>query len=95
MSKLPEIRAAATKFGSAASFESGSRYVDYNSSTDKKAGYGIAGLVAAGVGVVAAKKLGLIAILALAGKKLFILIAALFAGVASWFKRLFRKDKSE
>ena len=95
MSKLPEVRAAAARFGQVASFDTGSRYVDYDPKTDEKAGYGIAGLVAAGVGVVAAKKLGLIAILALAGKKLFVVIAALFAGGAARLKRLFRRTKAE
>lgn len=93
MSKLAEIRLAAAKLGQVASFEKGARYSDFNPSTDKKAGYGIAGLVAAGVGLVAVKKLGILAIMALAGKKLFIIIAALIAGARKWLRNLFRRKK--
>lgn len=93
MSKLPEIRSAAVAFGQAASFEAGARYGDYQPGSDKKAGYGIAGLVAAGVGVAAAKKFGLLALLAVFGKKLVILAAALFAGMANWFKRRLRRSE--
>ena len=45
---------------SAVSFNDGKRYADFNSSTDKVAAYGLAALVAG----VAAKKLGLLALLA-------------------------------
>jgi uncharacterized membrane-anchored protein len=95
MSKLPEIKQAAENFGQAASFNPGARYADYDSSIDKKAGYGIAGLVAAGVGVVAAKKLGLLAILALAGKKIAVVIAAIFAAILGKFKSLFRRKSAD
>lgn len=95
MSKLSDIRSAAAKFSQAAAFETGSRYSDFNSSTDKAAGYGIAGLVAAGVGVAAAKKLGFLALVLGFGKKLIILAIALFAGAINWIKRLFRRDEAE
>jgi len=89
MSKLGETRAAAAKFASVADFTSGARYADYKPGTDTKADYGVAGLVAAGVGVVAAKKLGLIAIILAFGKKFLILIIAVFGGVGAWVKRRF------
>ena len=71
-------------------YEPGKRYTDFNGSTDRVAEYGLAGLI----GVVALKKLGLIA---LAGA--FILkfaklgvLAVVGAGVA--LKRIFRKKPS-
>jgi uncharacterized membrane-anchored protein len=88
MSQLAETGAAATKFASAAEFVPGARYADFKSG-DAKAGYGIAGLVAAGVGVAAAKKLGLLAIILGFGKKLILVILALFAGIGAWFRHKF------
>jgi uncharacterized membrane-anchored protein len=87
MSKLAETRAAAAKFASAAEFQAGSRYADYQAGTDKKADYGLAGLVAAGAGVAVAKKLGLIGIILAFGKKFLVLILAFGAGIAAWVRR--------
>jgi len=89
MDKLPQVQHAAATFAKHAAFDTGSRYEDFDASIDKEAEYGIAGLVAAGAGVAAAKKLGLLAILlkfikpiAIAGIAAFALlrkrIAALF-----------------
>ncbi|HEY0085158.1 MAG TPA: DUF2167 domain-containing protein [Allosphingosinicella sp.] len=89
MSKLGETRDAAAKFASVGEFTSGARYADYKPGTDEKAEYGVAGLVAAGVGVAAAKKLGLLAIVLGFGKKFLILILAAFGGVGAWVKRRF------
>lgn len=91
MPKLPEVRQAAAALGKTAEFESGSRYADYVPDIDKKAEYGLAGLVAAGVGVAAVKKLGLLALVAVFAKKFFILLLALLAGMGGWVRRLFRK----
>ena len=68
-------------------FNSGKRYGDFNSSTDKVAAYGLAALVAG----VAAKKLGLLALI-VAGvvkfaKVLLVAIAAAFAAFRKWFRR--------
>ena len=52
MKHLPDVRAAATDFGKAAAFTPGATYADYDKSVDKTAEYGLAGLVAAGAGVV-------------------------------------------
>jgi uncharacterized membrane-anchored protein len=72
------------------SYNTGKRYEDFNASTDQIAAYGLAALV----GGVAAKKLGLLALGAafvLKFAKLFLLGgAALVAGVVKFFKR----DKS-
>ena len=92
MSKLAETRDSARKFARSASFDSGARYADYKPGTDTKAEVGIAGLVAAGVGVAAAKKLGLLAILlAFAKKGLVVLMAA----GAALFARLRRRCRDD
>jgi uncharacterized membrane-anchored protein len=69
------------------SFAPGKRYEDFNSSTDKIAAYGIAALV----GGLVAKKLGLLALVALFVVKFVKVIAlgaaAVTAGIAKWFRR--------
>jgi uncharacterized membrane-anchored protein len=95
MSKLEETRQAAAKFAGAAEFQPGSRYADYQPGKDKKAEYGVAGLVAAGAGLAVAKKLGLLGIILAFGKKFLILIVALFAGLGTWFRRLFKRGEPD
>ena len=87
MDKLAETRAAAAKFGSSAEFTPGARYADYQPGTDAKAEYGVAGLVAAGAGVAAAKKLGLLAIILGFGKKFLFLIIAGAAGLFALLRK--------
>lgn len=71
-------------------FNDGKRYADFNSSTDKIAEYGLAALVAG----VAAKKLGLIAVvLAFVAKFAKIGLIALAAIGGTFFKR-FRRNKT-
>ncbi|WP_448663639.1 DUF2167 domain-containing protein [Sphingomonas sp. CJ20] len=88
MAALPEVRTAASDFGKAVTFEPGAAYADFNSSTDKTAEYGLAGLVAGGVGLAVVKKVGLLAILLKFGKLILLGIAT--AGAAAWgfIKRL-------
>jgi uncharacterized membrane-anchored protein len=77
----------ATTLLSRLSFNSGKRYADFDVSTDKVAEYGLAALI----GGLAVKKLGLFALIAaflLKGAKL-IAVAAL--GGLAWFRRLFRR----
>jgi uncharacterized membrane-anchored protein len=75
----------------ALTYDSGRRYEDFNSSTDRIATYGIAALV----GGVVAKKLGLFALIGAFvlkfAKAIVIGVAALFGGV---FK-LFRRNKTQ
>jgi uncharacterized membrane-anchored protein len=77
---------AARQLLSAVSFIPGKRYADFNSSTDKVAAYGLAALVAG----VAAKKLGLLALLAATivkfAKVIVVAAAGLFAAIARWLK---------
>jgi uncharacterized membrane-anchored protein len=75
-------------------FNDGKRYQDFNSSTDKVAAYGLGALVAG----VAAKKLGLLATLALMlakfGKVIFVAVVAVGAGVAKWFSGRNKNDST-
>lgn len=89
MSQLDDVRQAAKTFASVGSFHTGARYADYNASTDKKAEYGLAGLVAAGGAAAVAKKVGLLAVLAKFGKFLLIGLVALFAGFRNFIGGLF------
>jgi len=77
---------AASPLLEAVDFNSGKRYGDFNSSTDKVAAYGLAALVAG----VAAKKLGLLALLAAAAVKfaklIAVAVAALFVAIKRWLK---------
>ncbi|WP_374019411.1 DUF2167 domain-containing protein [Paenibacillus thiaminolyticus] len=67
----------------------GKRYEDFDSSTDKKAEYGLTGLVLGGAGLAVAKKLGFLAVL----KKFWIVIVAAIVGV--WRLITGKKKKQE
>jgi len=97
MAKLAETRDAARRFASAAEFAPGERYADFQPGTDRVAEYGVAGLVAAGVGATLAKKAGLLALILAFGKKIFIFVAIAFAAAWRWIRRLFghREDEEE
>jgi uncharacterized membrane-anchored protein len=66
-------------------FVPGKRYEDFNGSTDKVAAYGLAALV----GVVAAKKIGLIAMMGLFFVKAWKILLLGFAAVAAGVRRFF------
>jgi uncharacterized membrane-anchored protein len=80
-------KGAARELLEAVNFNSGKRYGDFNSSTDKVAAYGLAALVAG----VAAKKVGLLALIAAGAVKfakvILIAIAGFFAAFRKWFRR--------
>jgi uncharacterized membrane-anchored protein len=89
MSKLPDIEGRMKEVMSFADFKPGRRYADYSSSTDKLAAYGIGALVAGKV----AAKVGFFKLILgglLAAKKL---VVVAFAAVAGFFARLFRRNK--
>jgi uncharacterized membrane-anchored protein len=79
MPQLADVKVAAPKIISMVDFEQGNRYADFDASTDKVAAYGIAALVAGGiaakaglfkalwVGILAAKKVIIVAAVAIAG----------------------------
>ena len=88
MSHLDEVQLAAANFANHASFNQGARYEDFNSSTDRVAEYGLGGLVAAGVGVAVAKKLGILAILLKFLKPILIGLVVLFGAFWGRIKRV-------
>lgn len=83
MSQLPQIKQAMQAVLQQVSFNPTYRYEDFNASSDKVASYGIAGLL----GVVAAKKLGLLALGAVFLKKAGVLLLAAFGALSRLFKR--------
>jgi uncharacterized membrane-anchored protein len=87
MEQLPLIQAAMPGVITAADFDPGHRYADYQPGTDKVAAYGLAALVAGGV----AAKSGLFAKLfgvLLAAKKIAIpAVVAAFAAGSAWWRR--------
>jgi uncharacterized membrane-anchored protein len=89
---LPGQRAIASDLLGKLEFVDGKRYADFNSSTDKVAEYGLAALVAG----VAAKKVGLFALIALWAVKFWKIIALAVIGLGAllpkWLKR--RKDNA-
>ena len=92
-STVENDKPAAHELLQAISFNGGRQYGDFNSSTDKVAAYGLAALV----GGIAAKKLGLLALIAATavkfGKLILVAIAALGGWFAKWFKgRSSRQD---
>lgn len=85
-SGVDDDKAAARELLSAVNFNDGKRYGDFNSSTDKVAAYGLAALVAG----VAAKKIGLLALLAATvvkfAKVIALAVAAAIAVLTRWLK---------
>jgi len=96
MSDLPQIRTDADALARTISFNPGAQYGDFDSAHDKKAAYGVAGLVAAGMGLVLAQKFGAFALVLLFLKKGIILVLAALAGLGRWFSSRFggKKKKS-
>ena len=92
MEQIDAIKNAAAALEPVAAFDNGSRYADYVAGSDKAAGYGLAGLVAAGVGVAAAQKLGLLAVALLFLKKAGVLIVAGGAAAVGAARRFFRRQ---
>ncbi len=93
MANLSDIRPEAAQLAAASGFGDGARYDDYKQG-DAKAAYGVAGLVAAGLGLAAAKKLGLLAVILAFGKKIFVFLMAGFAAIGRWFSARFGKKKA-
>lgn len=96
MRALAPVRAAAAEFGKVAAFDQGRGYADFNAATDKAAGYGLAGLIAGGVGLAVVKKLGLLGLILAFGKKFIIIIGVALVGAGRYAMRLFgRRGASE
>ena len=91
MGQLQEIEQVAPQIISMVDFQEGHRYVDFNSSTDKVATYGLIGLVVGGL----AAKAGFFKLLwpALFAMKKLIVVG--IAAVAALFKKFFGKKTPE
>jgi len=87
MDQLADIKAAAPAVLAMPTFAAGSTYADYREGVDKKAAYGIAGLIAGGAAVALAKKAGLLGLVLAFGKKFVVLIGV---GVAALFGAVWR-----
>lgn len=76
--------------------KAGQRYEDFDESTDKKANYGLTGLILGGAGLVVAKKAGLIAVIVLLVKKFGIVLVAAIVGLGGFLRnKLKRRSNSE
>lgn len=79
---------------SAFQLKEGHRYEDFDESTDKKAEFGLSGLILGGAGVLAAKKLGVFATLLLFLKKFWIVVIAGVGALWGLIKRLSGKKET-
>ena len=94
LSRLSETRAAAEQLRRTATFDPGATFEEFKPGVDKATGYGIAGLVGAGLGLAAAKQLGLLALAAVFLKKGFVIVLAVLAGGFARVRSMFsRKPK--
>jgi uncharacterized membrane-anchored protein len=84
-SRIESQKAIARNLLAAVNFNDGKRYVDYDAASDKVAAYGLAALV----GGVAAKKLGLLALGAAFFAKFFKLIAIAVLGAGAAIRKFF------
>ncbi|GAB3387695.1 DUF2167 domain-containing protein [Lysobacter fragariae] len=94
MSEMGEVKTGMQRLLPMVEFDAGSRYADFNGSTDKLAAYGIAALIGGGI----AAKSGLLAKLGLLLLGLKKLLIPLFVVVAASFKKVvgfFRRDKDK
>lgn len=87
MSQFQDIRPQLDQVVGAARFVSGQRYEDFDASSDKLAGYGLAALVAGSV----AAKAGKLAFLAVFFKKFLGLILVGVALVGGWLAKRFKR----
>ncbi len=88
---IESLKPVAQTLLGALEFDTGKRYADFNSSTDKVAAYGLAAIVAG----VAAKKLGLLAVVfAFIAKFAKVIVIAAVAGFGGIFKK-FRRNKDD
>ncbi|GGD49550.1 DUF2167 domain-containing protein [Pseudoxanthomonas indica] len=87
MSDLPAVRTGMQELLPMAEFDAGSRYADFNESTDKTAAYGVAALIGGGL----AAKAGLFAKLGLVLAKFWKLLLIGGVVVVSGVRKLFAK----
>ena len=95
MGNLSAVRIAAEKLGKTVEFLPGQTYADFNPDTDKLADFGLAGLVAGGVGLAVAKKVGILGLLLIFLKKGFVFILIGLAASWKWIARKLGLRKEE
>lgn len=88
MDQLAAVEAASPAVLTAAAFAEGSRYEDFVEGVDKKAAYGIAGLIAGGAGLAVLKKTGLLGIALIFLKKGWILVVVALGAIGAWVRNL-------
>ena len=91
MSSIERYKPTAQQLLAAIEYRAGQRYADFNPTTDKMAEYGIAALV----GGLAAKKLGLLAVIAAFAVKFSKLLIVGAIGVIYGVKKLFGGRRRE
>lgn len=87
ISDLEATRTAANELRHTVKFKPGAQYGDFKEG-DKKAAYGVAGLIAGGAALAVAKKVGLLGILLLVLKKGAVFILAGLGAAGAWFRNL-------
>ena len=95
MGRLDSVRQAAASLGKTVEFLPGQTYADFNPDTDKLADYGLAGLVAGGVGLAVAKKIGILGLLLIFLKKGFVIVLVALAAGWKWIARKLGLRKDE
>lgn len=97
LEQLPAVEAAAPAMLKVADFDAGSRYEDFNASTDAQANYGVAGLIGGAAAAAAlAKNGGILAAVLLFLKKGFVIILAGIGAIGAAIRSFFsRKSKAE
>jgi len=90
-STIGQDKQVAKQLLAAVEFNGGKKYSDFNASTDKVAAYGLAALV----GGVAVKKLGLLAVIGAFLLKFAKIIAIAVAALGGIFVKFFKRDKGD
>jgi uncharacterized membrane-anchored protein len=95
MEQLQAVEAASTEVIAIPQFKEGFRYEDFDAKSDKKADYGIAGLIAGGAagGLLLAKKTGLIGLALIFLKKFGVIILAGGGAAIAAISRMFAGKK--
>ncbi|ANC50449.1 hypothetical protein CP97_14763 [Aurantiacibacter atlanticus] len=95
MDQLAQIRAGAADLAGRTEFDSGARYEDFEAGRDDVAAYGVAGVVATGVGVAVAKNVGAMALLGKLLQPLGIALLVLGTAMLTPLRRLFSRKKPD
>ncbi|GAA0642717.1 DUF2167 domain-containing protein [Brevundimonas lenta] len=93
MEHLEATRADANRLMATATFNEGARYTDFKEGVDKKAAYGVAGLIAGGAVLAVAKKAGILGILFLILKKGGVFLIAGAGAAFAWLRNMFAGKK--